>query len=179
MSNRSPATNRRCTPTTTDLEDGHLRKMLASPLNIQGREEISEPSRAPEASGKPEAMEMQERGASAQRSQADHSRRESLMSSLSQEPTVPVTPETMFSIFKHADPSNLGRSLLEGKKDHLLSQARSEFMNQEHSMGSVNRATSLCSKIGNTIPPEINSNDFGVFWNQFADSNSNFFVAKK
>ena len=36
------------------------------------------------------------------------------------------------------DPSNLGRSLLEGSKDHLLSQARSELMRQEHQVGSLN-----------------------------------------
>ena len=36
------------------------------------------------------------------------------------------------SIFKNADPSNLVRSLLEGNKDHLLSQARSELIKQEH-----------------------------------------------
>ena len=30
----------------------------------------------------------------------------------------------------------------------------------------------------NTIPPETNSNDFGCFWNQLADSNSNFVVAE-
>ena len=35
------------------------------------------------------------------------------------------------SILKNADPSNLGRFPLEGKKDHLLSQARSELMKQE------------------------------------------------
>ena len=39
--------------------------------------------------------------------------------------------------FKHADPSNLGRSLLEGNKDHLLSQAKSEFMREEHQVGSL------------------------------------------
>ena len=37
-----------------------------------------------------------------------------------------------------ADPSNLGRSLREGNKDHLLSQARSELMRQEHQVGSLN-----------------------------------------
>ena len=42
------------------------------------------------------------------------------------------------SIFKFADPSNLRRSLLEGNKDHLLSQARSELMKQEHQVGSLN-----------------------------------------
>ena len=39
--------------------------------------------------------------------------------------------------FKHADPSNVGRSLLEGHKDHLHSQARPELMNQEYQMGSL------------------------------------------
>ena len=33
---------------------------------------------------------------------------------------------------------NVGRSLLEGKKDHLLSQAKSEFMRQEHQVDSLN-----------------------------------------
>ena len=41
-------------------------------------------------------------------------------------------------MFKYADPSKLGRSLLEGNKDHLLSQARSELMKQEHQVGSLN-----------------------------------------
>ena len=41
------------------------------------------------------------------------------------------------SVFKHADPSNLGRSLLEGNKNHLLSQTRSEIMRQEHQVGSL------------------------------------------
>ena len=40
-------------------------------------------------------------------------------------------------MFKNADPSNLGRSLLEGDKDHLLSQARSDLMKQEHQLGSL------------------------------------------
>ena len=37
---------------------------------------------------------------------------------------------------KYADPSKLGRPLLEGNKDHLLSQARSELTMQEHQVGS-------------------------------------------
>ena len=32
-------------------------------------------------------------------------------------------------------------------------------------------------EIEDTMPPEKNSNDFGVFWNYLADSNSNFVVA--
>ena len=45
-------------------------------------------------------------------------------------------------LFKNADPSNLGRSLLEGNKDHLLSQARSELLRKEHQVGSLNDCTS-------------------------------------
>ena len=130
-----------------DLEDGELRKMLASPLYVRGRADY-ESSRIPTASGKPEAIMIQERGASAQRTQADL--RKGLMSSSSQEPRVSGKPDAMFSsgsnetgnqfkssIFKHANPSNLGRSLLEGNKSHLLSQARSELMKQEHQVGSL------------------------------------------
>ena len=104
------------------------------------------------ASGKPEAKMMQKIGASAQRTQADHSRRESLKSNSSQEPRGSGKPDALFSsrsdepgnqfessVFKYADPSKLARSLLEGNKDHLLSQARSELMKQEHQVGSLNR----------------------------------------
>ena len=44
--------------------------------------------------------------------------------------------------FKHRDPSNLGRSLLEGNKDYLLSQARSDLMKQEHLVGLLNNCIS-------------------------------------
>ena len=57
-----------------------------------------------------------------------------MFSSGSQEPG----NQSKSSIFRKADPSNLGRSLLEGIKDHLLSQARSELMKQEHQVGSLN-----------------------------------------
>ena len=91
---------------------------------------------------------IQERGASAKRAQAD--RRESLMSSSSQERRAYGKPDAMFSsgsqetgnqfkssVFKNADPSNLGRSLVEGNKDHVLSQARSDLKKQEHQVGSL------------------------------------------
>ena len=107
-------------------------------------------SRKPTASGKLAAM-IQERGTSARRTQADHSRRESLTSSSSQEPSTPGNPAAMFSsgneepgnqfkssIFKNADPSTLGRSLPEGNEDHLLSQARTEHVRKEHQGGSLN-----------------------------------------
>ena len=62
------------------------------------------------------------RGSSAKRTQADHSRRESLMSSSSQEPRAHGKPDAMFSsgskepvnivkssVFKHADQANVGK----------------------------------------------------------------------
>ena len=77
------------------------------------------------------------------------------MSSSSQEPSAPGKPAAMFSsgseepgnqfkssVFKHADPSTLGRSLLESNKYHLLSQARSEIMKQEHQVESLNNCIS-------------------------------------
>ena len=61
-----------------------------------------------------------------------------MFSSGSQEPG----SQLKSSIFKHADPSNLGRSLLEGNKDHLLSEGKSELMRQEHQVGSLNNCIS-------------------------------------
>ena len=101
---------------------------------------------------KPAAL-LQERGASAKRTQADF--RKGLMSSLSQEPSAPGKPAVLFSfgseepghqfkssVFRNADPSNLGRSLLEGNKDHYLSQAKSELARQEHQVGCLNNCIS-------------------------------------
>ena len=46
------------------------------------------------------------------------------------------------SVFKYADPVKSGRSLLEGNKNHLHSQARSELMKQEHQVESLNNCIS-------------------------------------
>ena len=77
----------------SDLEDGELRKMLASPLYMQSREDC-ESSRMPIAPGKPAAL-LQDRGASAKRTRADL--RKGLMSRSSQEPSAPGKPAAMFS----------------------------------------------------------------------------------
>ena len=78
------------------LEDEHLRKMQASPLNMPKREENEGPARAyqsereslmiispqnPEVSGRPDAECVQKREANAQQTQAYHSKRESLITS--------------------------------------------------------------------------------------------------
>ena len=78
------------------------------------------------------------------------------MSRSSQEPSAPGKPAALFSsgreepgnqfkssVFKNADPSNLKRSLLEGNKAHLLSQAKSELMKQEHQVRSLNKSASV------------------------------------
>ena len=75
--------------------------------------------------------------------------------SSSREPSAPWKPAALFSfvneeprnqfkssVFKNADPPTVGRSLLEGNKDHLLSQAKSELMRQEHQVGSLNNCVS-------------------------------------
>ena len=65
----------------SDLEDGELRKMATSPLDMQDREDCMS-SGISTALEKPAAM-IQERRVSAKRTQAD--RREGLMSNSSQE----------------------------------------------------------------------------------------------
>ena len=125
--------------------------MLAPPLYVHGRGGNYGSCQEPTASGKPEAQMMQKGGVSAQRTQDDLSRREILKSNSSQEQRASGKPDAVFSswseepgnqfessMFKHADPFKLGSSLLEGDKDHLLGQARSELMRQEHQVGSLN-----------------------------------------
>ena len=77
------------------------------------------------------------------------------MSSSSQEPRALGKLAAMFSlgseelgnqfkssVFKHADASNLRRSLRECNKDHSLSKSRSEFVTQEHQVGALNNCIS-------------------------------------
>ena len=124
-------------------------------------------SRNPEVSRKPDAECAQKREANAQRAQAYHSRQTSLMASSSRELDVSGKPDAMFSChsessqnrfserdrsnepgnrfessvhsaFKFADPANVAKSLLDGNKDNLLNQARSELMKLEHQVGFLN-----------------------------------------
>ena len=85
----------------SDLEEENNGKMLASPLHMQSREDC-ESSRMPIALGKPAAL-LQERGASAKRTQADL--RKSLMSSSSQEPSASVKHAALFSA-RSEEPEN-------------------------------------------------------------------------
>ena len=122
----------------SDLEDGGLRKMLTSPLCAQKTTE------------KPYAMVMLEREVSVQYTQAD--RKESLRSHPSEGQNAPGKPDALFSseqgnmirssVFRNTNPSNLRGSLLEGNKDHLLNQARSDPMKQELQVQSLDHCIS-------------------------------------
>ena len=87
------------------------------------------------------------REASAQYTQVD--RKESLTSHASEGHKVFWEPNAVFlseqgnlirsSVFRNANPSNLRGSLLEGNKDHLLNQARSDLAKPELHVGSLNK----------------------------------------
>ena len=84
-------------------------------------------------------MLVQEREVSAQFTQADG--KDSLRSHSSEGQKASGKPDALFSseqgnlirssVFRNANPSNLGGSLLDGNKDHLLNQARSDLAKQE------------------------------------------------
>ena len=95
-----------------DLEDGELQTLLTSPLYAQ------------RASGKPDAMVVQETEVSAQTSHASEHH------SASGKPAALFSPkrneqrnQMWSSVFGNASLSNLSGTLLEGNKDHLLGQA--------------------------------------------------------
>ena len=67
------------------------------------------------------------------------------------------------SVFKHADPSNLGGSLLEGNKDHMLTQARSGLMRQEHQVESLNSCISERQQQTNAQRLELQDAQHGYF----------------
>ena len=132
----------------SDLDDKQLRALLASPLYLQERE------------------------ASAERSQVFYSERENLMSSSSQDPIStgkPVAsissqnrlnPETFsdredFSLryqqfflgsnepfIRFSNPANVVKSLRDGGRDHFLAEARSELMKQEYKVESLDTCMS-------------------------------------
>ena len=98
-------------------------------------------------SGKTCAMVMQEKEVSAQYTEAD--RKEILRSHSSEVQKALGEADALFSteqgnlirssVFRNANPSNLKGSLLEGNKDHLLNQARSDLAKQELHVESLNK----------------------------------------
>ena len=85
-----------------------------------------------------DAMNVLKGEANAKGHQTYHSQRESLMTSLSRETGEPDAMFPCHDVFKFADPGSIGKSFLEGNKDHLLNQARFELVKQGHQVGSFN-----------------------------------------
>ena len=150
--------------------------------------------RNPEVSEKPDGECVQKREANAQRTQAHHSRRESLMTNSSRDLEVSGKPGAMFSchnessqntfserdrsnepgnrfessvrsVFRFADPANVGKTLLDGNKDHLLNQARSELMRQEHQVGSLNNCINELQQQAYARRLELEDAHHGFFLN--------------
>ena len=65
------------------------------------------------------------------------------------------------SINKNANPSNLGRYLLEGNKDHLLSQARSDLTKQEPQVESPNKGISELQRQAEAQRLELQDAQYG------------------
>ena len=102
------------------IEDGELRKLLTSPLYAQ------------RASGKPDAMVVQEREMSAHTSHSSEDQRASVKLAALSSPNRNEQRNQMWtSVFGNANPSDLSGTLLEGNGDHLLSQARSDLARKE------------------------------------------------
>ena len=107
-----------------DLEDGEIRKLLTLSLYAQ------------RASGRPDAMVTQESEVSAQTSHSSEGRRASGVFS----PRRNEQRNHMWSsVFGNANPSSFSGTLLEGNKDHLLSQARSDLVKRELHVESLNK----------------------------------------
>ena len=140
---RRPTIQRKASRHRTDNEQ--LRALLASPLYVQERE------------------------ASAERSQVSHSERENLISSSSQDPISTgklVTSQNWLNQETFTDredfpfltstgflgaanlssdsltPASVARSLLDGNRDHLLAEARSELTKQEYKVEYLNSCMS-------------------------------------
>ena len=112
----------------SDLEDGELQKLQTSPLYAQ------------RASGKPDAMVVQEREVSAQTSHSSEDQRASGRPTALCSPKCNEQRKQMWSsVSRNANPSDLSGTLLEGDKDHLLSQARSDLARRELHVESLNR----------------------------------------
>ena len=109
---------------------------------------LTSPLYAQKALEQPDALVVQEREVSAQLTQAG---KESLRSHSSERQKALGKRNALFSseqgnlirssLFRNANPSNLRGSLLEGNKDHLLNQARSDLAKQELHVESLNKCT--------------------------------------
>ena len=140
--------------TDSDFEDGESRKMLSSPLHVHGRAEklwFSSKTHSFRETGSRSNTEV--KGKCTTYSSWSLKMRELEVKFISRASSVcetgcsvikerqtwkPVQKFVFFFLKKYAAPSKLGRTLLEGSTDHLLLQARSKLMKQEHQVGSFN-----------------------------------------
>ena len=119
---------------------------------------------------------MQKRGASAKRTQTDHSRRESLKSNyLKSHERLGNRMQCFHQGATNRETSSkvlcsnmltrqmLGRSLLECNKNHLHSQARSELVKQEHQVGSLNHRISELRRLAYAQRLELQDAHHGFF----------------
>ena len=118
-----------------DLENGEIRKLLNSPQYAQ------------RASGKPDAMVVQEREVSAQMSHSSDDRRASGRPAALFLPKRNEQRNQMWSsVFGNANLSCLSGTLLEGNEDHLLNQARSDLAKRELHVESPNKCIDVLQK---------------------------------
>ena len=155
---RSPKSNRRCIPMMTqrkaiadsDLEDGEYAGFTAVFTGARDHES----SRKPTDPGKPVAVIVQKRRASAQRTQADHSKRESLMSSSSQEPRAYGKPDAMFSSRSNERGNQFENSIFDQIGEDLFLKARKIICSarQERTWWSKNFKLNLSIIVSKTPP---------------------------
>ena len=111
----------------SDLEDGEIRKLLTSSLCAQ------------RASGRPDAMVIQESEVNAQTSHSSgreaSGRQVALFSPRRNEERV----QMWSSVFGNANPSNFSGTPLEGNNDHLLNQAKSDLARKESHVESLDK----------------------------------------
>ena len=139
---RCPTSSPRCTSMspwkalrTLISKMGELQKLLTSPLYAQ------------RASGKPDAMVVQEREVSAQTSHSLKDHRDSGKPAALFSPKRNEQRNQMWSsVFGHANLSNLSGTLLEGNKDHLLNRARTDPARREIHVESLNKCIGVLQK---------------------------------
>ena len=66
-----------------------------------------------------------------------HIRKDWVKTNFEKESNLLICLRSYESIFRDANPANVAKSLLEGNRDRLLTQARSELMKQEHKVESL------------------------------------------
>ena len=101
----------------SDLEDGEIRKLLTSQLYAQG------------ASGRPDAMDIQESEVNAQTSHSSEGREATGETGCIVFHQNVMNGETKRGVLcsENANASNLSETLLEGSKDQLLNRARMDL----------------------------------------------------